>query len=111
MAVKYPALVSKSMTLKKVFQVLVYPINLLLGWTGVSFYIPSFQKGVDREKVRKPQLQYRESLRSKDIAVLKKIHSFLTELSGPSRVSRILNSCYKSQNSFLSKGHPHIVAK
>lgn len=111
--VKYPALVEKSNRLGKAYQVLVYPFNLLFGWTGLLFFLPHLQKEgrEDKNNVVKSQLLNREKAQLKsDLKTLKSVFQFITELRSP-RLAKRLTGAFKGQEAFLKKGHPYLVAK
>jgi len=113
-AVKYPALVTKSKSLKKVIQALIYPINLLIGWMGSSFlFLPhlSISGKRQRRNIELTQPQYKDYQRKSDLKVLNKVLSFLLELAETPKLKATLNKVAVGQRVFLSKGNPSIVAK
>jgi hypothetical protein len=109
--VKYPVLKNKSNSLVKAIQILIYPINLLIGWMGFSYFLPHLNQVVkEGEKNSEKRAKHAEIIRKSDLLALRKVHSFVKELRTP-RIVAILDSLFQSQGAFLKKGHPHLVAK
>jgi hypothetical protein len=110
--VKYPALLEKSNQVKKAFHALVYPINLLIGWTGLLFFLPHLTKDGEEDKtdVIKSQLLREKTQRKSDIKTLSKVFQFVKELRSL-RLAKHLTKAFEGQNVFLKKSHPHVVAK
>lgn len=110
---KYPALVEKSNLLKKAVSVLVYPINFLIGWTGFSFYLPTFnqrEKGLEERVSKLRQLDKDKKSLKRDRVVLKKVYTFVCELSSTQHLTEVLKKAYVGQTNILRKSHPYLAA-